>query len=94
MTEAVHLRRCVRHSEREAAAICRACGRPFCRECVTEHAGRLLCAGCLVLETAAQRRGRARHAPRWLRTSAELLAAVAVLWIAFCLAGEVVRSAR
>lgn len=39
--------RCLNHSSREAAARCLQCGHYFCRECVTEHDGRLVCAGCL-----------------------------------------------
>ncbi len=39
--------RCTLHPEREAAARCPSCERFFCRECVTEHGGRLLCAACL-----------------------------------------------
>jgi hypothetical protein len=39
--------RCYNHAQREAAARCPGCGRCFCRECVTEHEDRLLCAECL-----------------------------------------------
>ncbi|MBF0530347.1 MAG: rhomboid family protein [Deltaproteobacteria bacterium] len=39
--------RCFHHPSREAAARCLECHRNFCRECVTEHEGRLLCATCL-----------------------------------------------
>lgn len=55
--------RCAIHLEREAAARCPSCGQFFCRECVTEHGGRLLCAACLrALFAAAQRPARARRA--------------------------------
>ena len=40
-------RRCDNHANREAAARCPECRRFFCRECVTEHAGRVICADCL-----------------------------------------------
>jgi len=40
-------RRCANHSEREAIARCLKCGGYFCRECVTEHDGKLTCAVCL-----------------------------------------------
>ncbi|MDR2849674.1 MAG: rhomboid family protein [Verrucomicrobiota bacterium] len=43
----LRLQRCARHADREAAARCPACGRSFCRECVTEHEGRWLCASCI-----------------------------------------------
>ena len=39
--------RCIHHGSREAAALCASCRKPFCRECVTEHAGVVLCTGCL-----------------------------------------------
>jgi len=39
--------RCWNHEDREAACRCPGCGRPFCRECVTEHEARLLCSKCL-----------------------------------------------
>lgn len=39
--------RCFQHSLREAVARCPGCRRFFCRECVTEHEDRLLCAACL-----------------------------------------------
>ena len=39
--------RCFQHSAREAVARCPECRRFFCRECVTEHDARLLCAACL-----------------------------------------------
>ena len=39
--------RCFNHADREAAARCPECGRFFCRECVTEHDNRVLCAACL-----------------------------------------------
>jgi len=40
-------KRCFNHALREAAARCPRCRRYFCRECVTEHAGRMTCAQCL-----------------------------------------------
>ncbi len=51
--------RCLNHGLREAAARCPACRRFFCRECVSEHEGRLLCAECLAAQTVeASPRGR------------------------------------
>lgn len=38
---------CFLHPEREAVAICLSCGQYFCRECVTEHQGKVLCKACL-----------------------------------------------
>jgi hypothetical protein len=39
--------RCFQHSLREAVARCPECRRFYCRECVTEHDDRLLCAACI-----------------------------------------------
>ena len=39
--------RCLNHAEREAVARCPACGQYFCRECITEHEDRVICAACL-----------------------------------------------
>lgn len=56
----LRLARCAVHPAREAAARCVGCAAYFCRECVTEHGGRLLCAPCLraaARPKAAARRG-------------------------------------
>jgi hypothetical protein len=37
---------CLNHPRREAAARCTSCGQPFCRECVTELDGRMVCGAC------------------------------------------------
>jgi len=39
--------RCFNHEYRDAAALCPECSRFFCRECVTEHHGRVLCSECI-----------------------------------------------
>jgi hypothetical protein len=39
--------RCLNHAEREAVAQCPACRKYFCRECITEHDDRVICASCL-----------------------------------------------
>lgn len=39
--------KCFNHVDREAAARCPVCQRFFCRECVTEHEERVVCAACL-----------------------------------------------
>src|SRR5712664_1824133 len=38
---------CTNHVLREAVARCPECGQFFCRECVTEHEDRVVCASCL-----------------------------------------------
>jgi len=46
MPTLVH-QRCFNHAGREAVARCPGCAQYFCRECVTEHDDRVLCAACL-----------------------------------------------
>jgi hypothetical protein len=38
---------CLHHPHRGAVARCPACAQSFCRECVVEHEGKLLCTDCL-----------------------------------------------
>jgi hypothetical protein len=46
MKDISHLR-CFNHANREAVARCPICSRTFCRECITEHGDRVVCAQCL-----------------------------------------------
>jgi hypothetical protein len=46
MPTLTHLR-CFNHVGREAVARCPECKQFFCRECVTEHADRVVCSACL-----------------------------------------------
>lgn len=81
----LHTRRCARHPTREAAARCLACGEFFCRECVVEHEGRLLCASCLARQTTKS----ALRLPFGLAARRALALALAVLvaWAAFYAVG-------
>jgi hypothetical protein len=50
--------RCIVHLDREAAVRCPVCRRFYCRECVIEHDGRMMCAHCVArFEAAPERRG-------------------------------------
>jgi len=78
--------RCANHRDREAAARCPFCQRYFCRECVTEHEGRMLCAACiagLAAETAPARRRLAR-----LAQGAWLVVGLVLLWTIFYYLGR------
>lgn len=81
----VSQRRCFVHVDREAAARCPHCARFFCRECVTEHDDRFVCAACLKRLAAA---------PPSHRATAGLLAAAAfalgflTLWLTFHVCGR------
>jgi len=52
---------CWNHETREAVCRCPACARSYCRECVTEHEGRLLCAACLRKAPVESLTGRSRR---------------------------------
>jgi hypothetical protein len=43
--------RCLNHASREAVARFLVCRRFFCRECVTEHRGRMICATCIAADS-------------------------------------------
>jgi hypothetical protein len=77
----LHLQRCLNHPTREAAARCPGCRQFFCRECTTEHEGRLLCAACL-----RKRAGRPllqRAGLRWVLRAGGAFAGLAVGWLFF-----------
>ena len=71
--------RCLNHDAREAVCRCPACGRPFCRECVSEHEARLLCAGCL----SATARERPKPAGRRLAAAGLALAGILTAWVLY-----------
>src|SRR5271165_6140445 len=70
--------RCSNHSLREAAVQCPSCKRFFCRECVTEHQGRMICVGCVAARVAAQ--PGARFQARWTIMAA---AGIVLAWLLF-----------
>jgi len=79
--------RCWNHANREAVCRCPECGRPFCRECVTEHEARLLCAVCLqalALQTEMRTPFRRR-----LGLVVLFVASIAFTWILFLTSGAV-----
>jgi|SRR5271157_866614 len=78
--------RCWNHEAREAVCQCPQCGRSFCRECVTEHESRLLCAACLrhAAQAAAAGRGRLRR----IFPAALTLAGMVLAWAVFFAAAE------
>jgi hypothetical protein len=45
--QSVTYQRCINHPVREAVARCPECHGFFCRECITEHDDRVICANCL-----------------------------------------------
>ena len=47
MTTTLIHQRCWHHPSREAVVRCPECARYYCRECVVEHLGRMICADCV-----------------------------------------------
>ena len=85
--------RCWTHPLREAAARCPSCTRFFCRECVTEHAGRLVCADCLRAQLAASADRRAGRRLPWrvittARRALQFTLCVVTAWLFFHLLGQ------
>ncbi|MBI2423086.1 MAG: rhomboid family protein [Candidatus Hydrogenedentes bacterium] len=77
---------CENHPHREAVARCPSCGSDYCRECISEHEGRLLCAACLrarFTEVSGAKRS-------WggLRRGAEAIFGLVLLWAVFYTAGR------
>jgi hypothetical protein len=79
--------RCRNHPAREAVARCPGCARYFCRECISEHEGRVLCASCLaaILQPHALPRARLARFGRVMLAFAGIVTA----WIFFDLLGHV-----
>jgi hypothetical protein len=73
--------RCWNHDAREAVCRCPGCSRSFCRECVTEHEARLLCAACL--NSFASNRRQPSGKLRWLVPAGMLLAGFFLAWTLF-----------
>src|SRR4051812_9045909 len=80
------LQRCLHHAEREAVARCPECTQFFCRECVVEHDGRVLCSACRkkIVSGEQGQRGWLRHAV----TGAHFAGSVILLWLCFFLLGK------
>jgi uncharacterized protein (DUF983 family) len=77
---------CVNHLEREAAARCPECGQYYCRECVTEHDGRVICAACL--KQLAQSGKTGHPAMGRLRRIGGALLGMALAWVFFYWTGQ------
>lgn len=87
MVSAITHEKCFNHGEREAAACCPRCRRFFCRECVTEHDDRVICAACLRQLAARDQARRVRR--HYLRLAAGAAAGFALVWLAIYGVGRV-----
>jgi hypothetical protein len=76
---------CWNHEAREAACRCPECVRNYCRECVSEHQGRLLCAACLIRVTAG--RAPATGGMRKLAPPLMVAAGILLAWLIYWAAG-------
>jgi hypothetical protein len=91
MTQFTH-QRCFVHPLREAVSLCLECRRAFCRECVVDHDGRLICAACLARlnAPAAGRRGALRR----LSSAVGVAFAILLCWILFYMFGRMLMLAE
>jgi hypothetical protein len=79
-------RRCFIHANREAASLCVTCRRSFCRECVVDHEGRLMCNACLAKATKRPATRESRLAI--LTGPINILCAVVLCWFVFYMVGR------
>jgi len=76
--------RCLNHALREAAVQCPSCKRYFCRECVTEHAGRMICVSCVgILAGSEEKTARAAR----LKWTATAVFGLLIAWLVFYYVG-------
>ena len=85
MAAVVH-QRCFHHSLREAVARCPECRQFYCRECITEHEDRVICAACL--KDLARPAARRRFHWTGVLILGECLAGVLTVWLFFYIAGR------
>jgi len=78
--------RCFNHSFREAAARCPECRRFYCRECITEHDDRVICAACL--KKLAQPAFTQRRGFVGVVRTVQLAAGLFTIWIFFYFLGQ------
>ena len=82
-TGGLALARCDLHPEREASARCLECGRDYCRECVVDHHGRLLCRRCLARLATPSGDERGRGLARRIAGLTSIAVGFFVAWLAF-----------
>ena len=84
--EGLAKQRCLNHAAREAVARCPSCSQYYCRECVTEHENKIICAACLSSITA-QDAGDSRKRFR-VTAILQFTLAILILWIFFFMMGR------
>jgi len=86
VTPSLAHQRCFNHVQREAVAKCPVCSHYFCRECITEHDDRVICASCLV--KIAEKPQLRRRALAGLGRLAACFVGVFATWFFFYLIGQ------
>ena len=84
--ESLTCQRCFNHAHREAVARCPECGQYFCRECITEHEDRVVCAACL--KKLARRPLMRQPALVQILRLAQCGLGIMIAWFFFFLIGE------
>lgn len=84
---ALHQARCFNHALREAVARCPSCRRFYCRECVTEHDDRLMCAACIAA-SAAPSAATPKRSWRFAAALAQATLGLVIIWLGFFLIGQ------
>jgi hypothetical protein len=88
--EDISHQRCFNHLLREAVARCPQCQRYFCRECVTEHEDKVLCAACLRADAGLNRSDRSQLGG--LMRMMHFLLGATLLWVFFYYLGQILLS--
>ncbi len=78
-------KRCFNHGQREAVARCPGCGHYFCRECVIEHDGKVMCARCL---SSGAGSGKRSCLPALVGRVVPPFFGVFILWLVFYYLGK------
>jgi hypothetical protein len=86
VTPSLAHQRCFNHVQREAVAKCPVCSHYFCRECITEHDDRVICAACLA--KAAPTPLLPRRARAALMRGSVCLLGLFAAWFFFYLIGQ------
>ena len=89
---ALHQTKCINHESREAVARCPGCREFYCRECITEHDGRVICSSCLaenaLAETQKKERAGVSTAIAGLLAVCGTFSGLLILWMLFYAIGQ------
>lgn len=86
MTHPLAANRCFNHTGREAIALCTSCERHYCKECVTEHRGRMTCSFCL--NQLSEKKERRKSMLLLPVKAAETGVGLTLLWLVFYYLGR------